>query len=43
MRKCDRAEVRKRAEQRALAKKSQRTGIPVPELRKPKHSAKKKG
>jgi len=44
MRKCDHAEVRKRSDQRALAKKSQyATGIPAAQLRKPKHSSKRKG
>lgn len=40
MQKSERAEIRKRAEQRDLARKSDRTGIPVQALRKPKHCAK---
>ncbi len=41
MRKNKRTEARKQAEQLALERKSQRTGIPVQELRKPKHVSKK--
>ena len=42
MQKSERAEIRKRAEQRNLARKSERTGIPVEALKKRKFSAKSK-
>ena len=38
----NRSEVRRKAEEMDLIKKSARTGRPVSELRKPKHSAKAK-
>lgn len=42
MKKSDRAEVRRKSEQEALERKSERTGLPVQALKKPKHSAKSK-
>lgn len=42
MLKSERAEARRRAEQKALERKSDRTGLPVQTLKKPKHSAKAK-
>ena len=36
------AEIRRRYEQRSLERKFERTGIPVAELKKPKHKAKSK-
>lgn len=41
MLKSDRTKIRKAAEQRDLERKSERTGIPVQNLRKPKHASKK--
>ncbi len=42
MRKATRNEIRRFQEQKALERKSERTGIPVSELKKPKHKAKPK-
>lgn len=41
MGKASRVEARRRYEEMALIRKSQRTGIPVSKLRKPKHKSKK--
>ena len=41
MRKQTRSEARRQSEERDLNRKSQRTGIPVNQLRKKKHASKK--
>ena len=41
VKKAKRAEIRRLSEQQALERKAKRTGLPVQQIKKPKHLAKK--